>query len=83
MEQNTTLGLVLDQLKDSIELLNIRHEEMATEVVRYFNEHNLEAIEKLMNEKKLSMELLQDLKAIVEKWTSNTNVMESEIRDVS
>lgn len=83
MEQNTTLGLVLDQLKDSIELLNIRHEEMATEVVRYFNEHNLEAIEKLMNEKKLSMELLQDLKAIVEKWTSNNNVMESEIRDVS
>lgn len=83
MEQNTTLGLVLDQLKDSIELLNIRHEEMATEVVRYFNEHNLEAIEKLMNEKKLSMELQQDLKAILEKWTSNTNVMESEIRDVS
>ena len=83
MEQNTTLGLVLEQLKESIELLNMRHEEMAQEVVRFFNEHNLEAIEKLMNEKKLGLELQKDIQTIIEKWTSNENVeMESEMRDV-
>lgn len=83
MEQtSTTISLVIEQLKESIELLQLRHEEMSTEVVQFFNEHNLEAIERLMEEKKSSMKLQNDLTNLVEKWTGK-GVIEGEIRDVS
>lgn len=68
VEKQKAFDLVIEQIKETIELLHMRNEEMSEEVVQHFNAHNLEAIQTLMAEKKDSLELQQDLTSIIDKW---------------
>lgn len=65
---NEILQTAVQQIEQTIAMLEERNQQMATEVVGFFDEQDLEAIRVLMDEKRENMELQQDLLMIMEKW---------------
>lgn len=64
-----TCQSVIRQLYDGINILEERNKRMSEEVIGHFNNNNIEAIHKLMEEKRINLELQQDISKIIEKWT--------------
>ncbi|OEF97037.1 hypothetical protein [Desulfuribacillus alkaliarsenatis] len=59
---------IIEQLEQGLYILKKRNERMSEEVVQFFNNNNLDAIHKLMEEKKANKELQHDVNKLIEKW---------------
>ena len=67
-QSQSTFHSVLKQIEQGLEMLQSRNQQMSDEVVGYFDNQDLEAIRRLMDEKKLNLEFQQDVANLIEKW---------------